>query len=167
MAAHPASPPRHSFEAARAACEVIEVLDVLWERGRDSASIPVSASQLRVLRSLDREKGISLRALGEMMGSAPSSVSRLCDRLESMGLVERSTSVARRRELELHLTSQGASCLRELRELQRQGLTAAVVTMSPAERQGLLEGLQGLTRAFHEPEADPKEGKAGPALRTT
>ncbi|GGW24513.1 hypothetical protein GCM10010381_04540 [Streptomyces xantholiticus] len=71
MDTKPASPPRRPYEAARAACDVVEVLEVVWERCRDTASLPVSTSQLRVLYALEREDGINLRTLGEMLGSIP------------------------------------------------------------------------------------------------
>lgn len=72
MTTNPAESQREPQETTQAARELIELLEVLWERGRDMvSSTPVSASQLRVLYSLDREEGINLRALGELLGSAP------------------------------------------------------------------------------------------------
>ncbi len=57
MDTNPAPSPREPQETAQAARELIELLEVLWERGRDMvSSTPVSASQLRVLYSLDREE---------------------------------------------------------------------------------------------------------------
>ncbi|MFF3327354.1 MarR family winged helix-turn-helix transcriptional regulator [Streptomyces sp. NPDC002889] len=152
MDTKPASPPRCPYEAARAACDVVEVLEVVWERCRDTASLPVSTSQLRVLYALEREEGINLRTLGEMLGSTPSSVSRLCDRLTAVGLVERCPSPVSRRELELHLTSSGKSYLRELRERRELDLTPALDAMQPQRREDLLKGLQGLWKAFDEAE---------------
>jgi DNA-binding MarR family transcriptional regulator len=146
----PAARPLRCSEAAEAACDVIEVLEVLWERGRDTASTPVSPSQLRVLYALERVEGINLRTLGELLHSAPPSVSRLCDRLKGLGLVERSPSPVSRRELELRLTTSGKSYLRELREKRELDLTAVLGAMSPARREDLLTGLQGLGSVFAE-----------------
>ncbi len=141
---NPEPSPRRPDDAARAASEVTELLEVLWERGREAASpVPVSASQLRVLYVLDRDEGINLRTLGEALGSAPSSVSRLCDRLQAAGLVERAPNPASRRELELRLTDRGRTYLRELREVREKALLAAIAAMSPAARQALVEGLEG------------------------
>ncbi|KAB8168873.1 MarR family transcriptional regulator [Streptomyces sp. 3MP-14] len=142
-------PPPHSVpDAAHAAAEVIELLEVLWERGRDAASpAPVSASQLRVLYVLERDEGINLRALGEVLGSAPSSVSRLCDRLQAVGFVEREPSPASRRELRLALTPSGRRFLAELRARREQELNAAVAAMPPGARRALVEGLAGFRAA--------------------
>ncbi|MFJ6632367.1 MarR family winged helix-turn-helix transcriptional regulator [Streptomyces sp. NPDC091376] len=146
MSASPAPPSRRSADAARAACDVIEMLEILWERGRDAASA-VSASQLRVLYSLEREDGINLRTLGDVLGSAPSSASRLCDRLEAMGFVERTPSPVSRRELTLRLTAHGRAYLSELRSRREEILLAAIEAMGPASRAALLEGLNGFRNA--------------------
>lgn len=144
----PAAQPSRFPETAEAACDVIEVLEVLWERSRDTASTPVSPSQLRVLYALEREEGINLRTLGELLGSTPPSMSRLCDRLKGLGLVERSPSPVSRRELELRLTADGKAYLRELRESRELELTAALDAMPAARREDLLKGLKGLGRVF-------------------
>lgn len=133
-----------SSAAARAAGEVIELLEILWEHGRELVSpAPVSATQLRVLYALEREDGINLRTLSELLGSAPSSVSRLCDRLEALGFVERFPSSVSRRELELRLTKPARAYLDGLRTRREEVLTAAVAAMQPSARASLLEGLHG------------------------
>jgi DNA-binding MarR family transcriptional regulator len=142
------APRERSRETARAACDVVEVLEVVWERGRDTVLTAVSTPQLRVLRALEREDGVNLRTLGHALGSTPPSTSRLCDRLEGLGLVERSSSAASRRELELRLTSRGKTYLRELREKRELELSAALNVMSPARRADLLRGLRGLKQAL-------------------
>ncbi|MEU8760306.1 MarR family transcriptional regulator [Streptomyces sp. NPDC048659] len=147
MTSEPAPPPRDPQRTAESARELIELLEVLWERGRDMVSpTPVSASQLRVLYSLDREEGISLRALGELLGSAPPSVSRMCDRLEALGFVRRLPSPVSRRQLELRLTPRGKAYLRDLRAQREEALLAVITEMSPTSRKQLLRGLAG----FHE-----------------
>ncbi|MFD0366732.1 MarR family transcriptional regulator [Streptomyces sp. NPDC127114] len=147
MNGNPAPPPREPQRTAESARELVELLEVLWERGRNMvSSTPVSASQLRVLYSLDREEGISLRTLGEVLGSAPPSVSRMCDRLEALGFVQRLPSPVSRRQLELHLTVRGKAYLRDLRAQHEEALLAVIAGMSPANRKALLRGLTG----FHE-----------------
>jgi DNA-binding MarR family transcriptional regulator len=134
--------------AARAAREVIELLEVLWNRGRDMTSpAPVSSSQLRVLYILERDQPINLRTLGEVLGSAPSSVSRMCDRLDALGFIERSPSSASRRELELRLSSRGDSYLKDLRERREAALLDVISAMPPAERAALATGLSSFRLA--------------------
>jgi DNA-binding MarR family transcriptional regulator len=149
MDTNPAPSQREPQETTEAARELIELLEVMWERGRDMvSSTPVSASQLRVLYSLDREEGINLRALGELLGSAPPSVSRMCDRLEALGFVQRLPSPVSRRQLELHLTVQGKAYLRDLRGQREEALLAVITTMTPTTRKALLRGLTGFQEAL-------------------
>ncbi|MEU6823505.1 MarR family transcriptional regulator [Streptomyces atriruber] len=137
--------------ATHAAREVIELLEVLWSRGRDIApTAPVSSSQLRVLYVLDGAQGINLRTLGEFLGSAPSSVSRMCDRLHALGFIERSLSSASRRELELRLSSRGENYLKELRARRESALLDAISAMRPTERTALVKGLSGFRRAVED-----------------
>ncbi|MEU2080633.1 MarR family transcriptional regulator [Streptomyces albus] len=150
-----------SHEAAGTAGEVIELLEVLWEHGRDAVSTsPVSSSQLRVLYCLDRDEGMNLRTLGELLGSAPSSVSRLCDRLQALGFLERLPSPVSRRELELHLTHRGRKYLRDLRLRREEALTATLAAMPPRARSVLYEGL----RAFRDATEDTAPVRRLPSL---
>lgn len=89
-------------QTAYGACALLEMLDVLWGRGQEGACA-VSPSQLRALIVIEQRPGVNRRDLGEALGSAPPSVSRLCDRLEAAGLLERSPARNSRREVELRL----------------------------------------------------------------
>ncbi len=94
MGGDPSLPGGCAQQAGQRAGEIIELLEVLWEQGRNAtARAPVSPRQLRVMYCVDRDEGMNLRALGEALGSAPSSVSRLCDRLEAIGFVARAHPV--------------------------------------------------------------------------
>ncbi|MFJ5263311.1 MarR family winged helix-turn-helix transcriptional regulator [Streptomyces sp. NPDC088387] len=148
MDANPAPPQQRPPDATR---ELVELLEVLWEHGKDMVSTaPVSASQLRVLYVLDRIQGANLRTLGEALGAAAPSVSRMCDRLEALGFLQRVQSPARRREVELHLTRQGQAHLRQLRESRREELVSAISAMTPSARKALFTGLSSFRDAMEE-----------------
>jgi DNA-binding MarR family transcriptional regulator len=137
--------------AAGAAREVIALLEVLSEHGRDAVPpAPVSSSQLRVLYVLEREEGINLRTLGEVLGAAPPSVSRLCDRLEALGHLRRSASTVSRREVELRLTGPGRTYLRDLRARREEALVASVAAMPAGAREALVYGLGEFRSAVEE-----------------
>lgn len=115
-----------------------------------------------MLYALEREDGVNLRTLSELLGSAPSSTSRLCDRLEALGFVERLPSSVSRRELELRLTGPARTYLGDLRARREKVLAAAVAAMRPSARESLLEGLSGFRTSL----ADARPGRlrtAGPA----
>ncbi|WP_246033346.1 MarR family winged helix-turn-helix transcriptional regulator [Streptomyces hundungensis] len=141
-------PAGHQGSAAVAAREVIEVLEVLWGQSRDLApTAPVSTSQLRVLYILADNDGINLRSLGEELGSAPSSVSRMCDRLHALDFIERAPSSASRREVELRLSSKGVRYLRDLRARREASLAEVVAGMTSAEQSAFARGLAGFRSA--------------------
>ncbi|MDI5964397.1 MarR family transcriptional regulator [Streptomyces sp. SL13] len=116
-----------------------ELLEVLWGR---ASTAPVSSSQLRVLFILEHNEGINLRTLADALGSTPPSVSRLCDRLQAVGFVERAPSSSSRRELQLHLSGRGSAFLRDLRTRREKELSAVIEQMPAAKRAALLDGLE-------------------------
>jgi DNA-binding MarR family transcriptional regulator len=143
-------------DAARAASELTELIEVLWGRGRQVATAPVSASQLKVLFILENEDGVNLRTVTDRLGSTPPSVSRLCDRLEAVGFVHRTSSPHSRRELRVWLTESGRSYIRDLRARRERELHSVVARMPPRKRAMLLEGLTAFQEA-----ADRASGDAG------
>lgn len=116
-----------------------ELLEILWGR---ASTAPVSSSQLRVLFIIEHNEGMNMRALADSLGSMPSSVSRLCDRLEAVGFVERAPSSSSRRELQLHLSNRGRTFLTDLRARREQELRAIVAQMPASKRAALLDGLE-------------------------
>jgi DNA-binding MarR family transcriptional regulator len=124
------------------ASEVTDLLAVLWGKARAKAPAgPISPSQLRALLAIERRQGSNLRALGEALESSPPATSRLCDRLEAAGLVERSTSPASRREVELHLSRQGQELLDEVRDHQVREIRKVLEIMPPDALAHLTKGL--------------------------
>ncbi|MFD3531350.1 MarR family winged helix-turn-helix transcriptional regulator [Streptomyces sp. NPDC058664] len=151
------SPHRDRDAVAQTTRGVIELLEVLWSQGRDMApTAPVSSSQLRVLYVLERDRGINLRTLGEALGSAPSSVSRMCDRLHALGFIRRSPSPATRRELELRLSSHGETYLKDLRARRELGLLKIITSMPPEDQDALAKGLNSFRAAVEA--TGPKNG---------
>ncbi|NUR40376.1 MAG: MarR family transcriptional regulator [Streptomyces sp.] len=121
-----------------------ELLEVLWGR---ASTAPASASQLRVLFVLEHHDGINLRTLADHLASTPPSTSRLCDRLQAAGFVERVVSPANRREVRLHLSGRGRAFLVDLRARREQALRAVLDQMPAAKRTALTEGLDAFCAA--------------------
>ncbi|WP_461080718.1 MarR family winged helix-turn-helix transcriptional regulator [Streptomyces deserti] len=116
-----------------------ELLEVLWGR---ASTAPASASQLRVLFILEHHQGINLRTLADRLASTPPSTSRLCDRLQAAGFVERVVSPADRREVRLYLSGRGHAFLADLRARRERELQVVLDQMPAAERAALLRGLE-------------------------
>lgn len=149
-------------DVARAMRGVIELLEVYWARAPDGSS-SVSAPQLRVMYVLERREGINLRQLGAELEAAPSSVSRLCDRLEALGFVRRSSSTASRREVELRLTGQGRVHLDRLRVRREERLAAVLSRASPSSWARLMEGVEAIRAALTVVRAEPPDDVAQPS----
>ncbi|MGW1068951.1 MarR family winged helix-turn-helix transcriptional regulator [Streptomyces aureus] len=134
---------------ARQAGRAAELLDVLWEQDRHVGPSPyLSVAQLRVMYLVDRDQGIRLRALTRLLSASPPSVSRLVDRLQALGFVDRRPCHDSRREVMLHVTSAGRDYLAHIRERRDQALLQAIEAMPGPQRAALAEGLAGLQQAL-------------------
>ncbi|MFF3750912.1 MarR family winged helix-turn-helix transcriptional regulator [Streptomyces sp. NPDC002018] len=143
--------PHPREQVAEAACAASELLEVLWGRGQETApSGPVSPSQLRALLVIEKREGVNLRTLGDVLGSRPSSLSRLCDRMEAMGLVVRSPSPTSRREVELRLSRHGHKVLDEYRALRTREVGVVLERMDPSDVMMLAQGLGAFRAAANE-----------------
>ncbi|MEV3973088.1 MarR family transcriptional regulator [Streptomyces sp. NPDC050698] len=132
-------PRREPNEVARVTATAAELLEVLWGR---ASTAPASASQLRVLLILEHHERINLRTLAASLASTPPSTSRLCDRLQAAGLIEREGSQADRREVHLCLSRRGKAFLADLRARREKTLQDVLDQMSAADRHALLHGLE-------------------------
>ncbi|MEV5358472.1 MarR family transcriptional regulator [Streptomyces sp. NPDC086081] len=132
-------PRREPNEVARVTATAAELLEVLWGR---ASTAPASASQTRVLFILEHHERVNLRTLAALLASTPPSTSRLCDRLQAAGLVEREVSPTDRREVLLRLSGRGRALLADLRVRRERALQDVLDQMSPADRLALRDGLE-------------------------
>ncbi|MEW1638915.1 MarR family transcriptional regulator [Streptomyces sp. NPDC093801] len=132
--------------------KLIELLEVVWERGRDTASAPpVSSAQARVLFLVEANGRLNLRELGRLLEAAPPSVTRLCDRLQAVGFLERHPGAEDRREVLLRLTPSGLTYLERLRTRRQEVLAEAMAEMPEASRAALATGLAAFCAAVAKP----------------
>jgi DNA-binding MarR family transcriptional regulator len=131
-------------DVARVTATAAELLEVLWGR---ASTAPASASQLRVLHILEHHEGINLGTLADSLASTPPSASRLCDRLQAAGFVERVTGPDDRREVRLRLSGRGRAFLADLRSRRERELRSVLALMPAAERAALLTGLEAFCAA--------------------
>ncbi|MFI9771149.1 MarR family winged helix-turn-helix transcriptional regulator [Streptomyces sp. NPDC052415] len=129
--------------------DAVDDLSNLWSEAAQQASLRLSPHQLRALRVLESEPGLNLTSLAEGMEIGLPTASRLCDRLEAAGLVERALHPRKRREVQLSLTGHGRQVLGEVASLRSQALAAVLAAMTPAEREALSRGMQAFFSAQH------------------
>ncbi|MFI8362165.1 MarR family winged helix-turn-helix transcriptional regulator [Streptomyces sp. JL4002] len=152
MSQRPIGSPRPDASAVAGMSELIELLEVVWERGRDTASAPpVSSAQARVLFLVEANDHLNLRELGRLLEAAPPSVTRLCDRLQAVGFLERQPGEDDRREVLLRLTPAGRTYLERLRARRQEVLAEAMAAMPAASRAALATGLADFCAAVAGP----------------
>ncbi|MEU2074780.1 MarR family transcriptional regulator [Streptomyces sp. NPDC013489] len=135
-------------EVTRSAGSMTELLDVMWEHARNAtaeATGPSSASQLRLMYVVDRQDGIRMRTVCHLLAAAPPTVTRMCDRLQAIGYLERMPSPDSGREIALRLTGAGKRHLQRIREQRDSVLHEAIDKMTSTERRALARGLAGLS----------------------
>ncbi|MER7515534.1 MarR family transcriptional regulator [Streptomyces sp. NPDC126499] len=127
--------------------DAVDGLANLWTTAAQGANPRLSPHQLRALRLLESEPGLNLTALAEGMDIGLPTASRLCDRLEAAGLLERVLHPHKRREVRLNLTGQGLQVLGEVAARRSHALGTVLAAMGPAEREALLSGMRGFLAA--------------------
>jgi DNA-binding MarR family transcriptional regulator len=143
--------------ARRIAGPVAELTE-LWARGAAVTGPRLSAHQLRALAIVGRAEGVNLTGLAESAGMALPSASRLCDRLEAAGWLERTAAAGNRREVELVLTAVGRELLDDVAAQRHRDLVAVLRGMPPEQVLALGEGLSAFHRAC--PGAGIRHGRA-------
>ncbi|WP_329343039.1 MarR family transcriptional regulator [Streptomyces sp. NBC_00663] len=151
-------PGEGSLSLAREMSDAVDGLSHLWSAAGQKANLRLSPHQLRALRILESGPGLNLTALAEGMDIGLPTASRLCDRLEAAGLLERVLHPHRRREVQLHLTGRGRQVLVEVASRRTHALAVVLATMDPAEREALSQGL----RAFLTAQEGGHHGTTGP-----
>ena len=101
------------------------------ERARVSE---VTRPQWRVLALLKRFDGSTQVNLADMLDVEPITLSRMVDRLQAAGLVERRADTSDRRMLRLHLTAEGEQKIEALRPTTLALFDDALAGLDPAER---------------------------------
>jgi DNA-binding MarR family transcriptional regulator len=143
-----------------------DALVALLDPARFSDLIQVSPTQLRVLTLANTGAAINVNGLARALRVNPSSASRLCDRLEAMGLLRRQPDAQDRREVRLQLTPAAHELLAQWRQHRRDALLAVLTKMPTPARQDLLRSLRAFSAAADELLADEPHQR-GSAVRRT
>lgn len=128
--------------------DAVESLAELWSLAAQEAALRLSPHQLRALRALDATRELNLTALAERLDIGLPTASRLCDRLEAAGLLDRALHPEKRREVRLRLTVQGHRVLDDVAARRAQALAVALAAMEPAERSALSRGMRAFLAAL-------------------
>ncbi|QIJ61215.1 MarR family transcriptional regulator [Streptomyces sp. JB150] len=127
--------------------DAVDGLTTLWSIAAQEARMRLSPHQLRALQILRAAPGLNLTTLAESMDIGMPTASRLCDRLEAAGLLERVLHPLKRREVQLNLTGHGQQVLDEVASRRTRALAEALAGMETDEREALARGMRGFLQA--------------------
>ena len=135
-------------------------------RSVNAAPVDITLPQHRVLVLLASRGEQSVGALAEQLGVNASNASRVCDRLQRLGLVSRRRSTHDARSVKVALTDDGVEVLRVVGEHRHQEVRRILSSVGPDTAGVALEAL----RAFNEAAGEIADGdwmiRAGTAPRT-
>ncbi|MFJ5775330.1 MarR family winged helix-turn-helix transcriptional regulator [Streptomyces sp. NPDC093094] len=140
-------PDEPSGALARQIVDAVDQLVALWFTAVDEVSPRVPPRGIRALQAVRRRPALNVTALAEQLDVGLPTASRLCDRLEAAGLLERCARPGDRREVHLVMTDRGRRFLADLGERLSARL-GGVLDGLPPERRLLLEEM---LRSFQEP----------------
>lgn len=100
---------------------------------RRAVGMGVTRAQWKVLFRLERQPGLRQIELADMLDIEPITLSRIVDRLEEGGLVERVADPADRRAWRLHVTAKAQPLIEKLRAVADEMISQAFAGIDPEE----------------------------------
>ena len=98
---------------------------------RRACGLGVTRAQWKLLFRLERNPGLRQIELADMLDIEPITLSRIVDRLEEAGLVERVADPADRRAWRLHVTTKSRPLIEKLRGIANEMTAHAFEGVSP------------------------------------
>jgi len=106
-----------------------------------AAGYGLSAAQWRLMVRLVKEEGVAQARLAELLEIEPISVSRLLDRMEESGWVERRQDAGDRRVRMIFPTAKSRKTFGEVKGVAGEVYEEALAGLSPEERRVTIQGL--------------------------
>ncbi|HEX3677639.1 MAG TPA: MarR family transcriptional regulator [Sphingomicrobium sp.] len=100
---------------------------------RRAVGLGVTRAQWKVLFRLDRQPGLRQIELADMLDVEPITLSRIVDRLEESGLVERRADPSDRRAWRLHVTARAQPLIAKLRAIADDMIAEAFAGIDPKD----------------------------------
>ncbi len=134
-------------ETAQAVFAASRVFVAMAARSLGPDTGGVTLPQFRALVALSTTGPTRLVDLAADLSVAPSTAGRMCDRLERMGLLQRSRSTADRREVSHELTARGQRVVRRATRKRELAIAAVVARIPAAAQAELVRALRGFVDA--------------------
>ena len=121
-------------------------------RSLDEAGVTITLAQYRMLAVLSPDNAQNVRDLAARLGVDRSTATRMCNRLVSAGLIERTEDPADRRAVMISLTGEGRGVVEAVTRARRDNV-GALLRALPADRR---EQLVDLLDEFAELAENPR-----------
>ncbi|MEP9371194.1 MarR family transcriptional regulator [Mesorhizobium sp. KR1-2] len=113
----------------------------------------LSSAQWRLLVRVVKDEGVAQARLAELLEVEPISVSRLVDRMEEGGWVERRQDVSDRRVRMIFPTDKSREAFGAIRGVAGEVFEQALTGLSPDERKSVIRGLATIVNNLSDGEA--------------
>ena len=115
-------------------CEIGETAHALRKAfDRRAVGLGVTRAQWKVMFRLERQPGLRQIELADMLDIEPITLSRIVDRLEEAGFVERVADPADRRAWRLHVTAKAQPLIEKLHAVADEMIAEAFAGIEPDE----------------------------------
>ena len=104
----------------------------------------LSAAQWRLLVRVFKEEGVAQARLAELLEIEPISVSRLIDRMEQGGWIERRADAADRRVRTIYLTDSSRHVFEEMKGMANEVYDIALAGLDAETRRATINGLKAI-----------------------
>lgn len=136
------------LDAVQAACRVLVAISA---QSIAAVEDVVDLTQFRALVVIASRGSVSLAELAEAARLHMSKASRMCDRMVSLGLIDRADDPDNRRQLTLTLTKQGSRLVQDVMTRRRAALEPLLLRLPRQRRSQLVSLLREFADAGGEP----------------
>ena len=119
-------------------------------RSLDDVASDITLRQFRALVVLSSRGDLNVSGMAELLGIHASTATRLCDRLLSKGLIERATSSDDRREVTVHLSTEGRGVVRNVTARRRREIRKILARMTETDQRRVVEAFATFAAAAGE-----------------
>lgn len=106
--------------------KIVEILKRPFYKAFTRESVTVSSEQYAILSCLVKQNRVTQQTLCQMTKKDKPNVTRLIDRLESKGLVQRIADAEDKRKKRIHITEQGVSVYEKMNHIVNEMFTRAL-----------------------------------------
>lgn len=121
----------------------------------------LSSAQWRLVVRVFKEEGVTQARLAELLEIEPISVSRLIDRMEEAGWIERRADPGDRRVRMIHLTARSRQIFDDMRSMAADVYDAALAGLDADTRQTTIRGLKAIIQNL----SDDDQTAAAPSAK--